>query len=380
MHELVYSGRLVVCMMIQEDIISKKKSWKWQEDMYVAERISECCCIIDLRDGLTLGSKELALSLHSSSIDTELQQLHFLFDVFAAQCNAVILLAWACTLEIVSPDSISYRVNRPSSCPHASVRPSGLQHSAETAALSSKVSRRAQDILCTAMRFSPRTYARRSMVGHHAMMHRVGSVDKDLSSAWTRRKLDMFLNLLLNYTWVPMEKLIQSGSRVKLKWVFMPCRSWMSGCKLVLEPFLSPHKIQFFDQASRAFVSKQSVQSWHPKMYESTVTVTITVTTVSGFWPPCCGLILTRWRLPSHYSHFHNDWFFFSKKRKHSGTQRCRKISNRCISVTGSNVEFFFQARKKTIIMKMRVIVILKMPHENKECLNLSPLFRTHQF
>ncbi len=39
--------------------------------------------------------------------------------------------------------------------------------------------------------------------------------------------------------------------------------------------------------------------------------------------------------------------FFFSKKRKYSGTQRCRKISNRCISVAGSNVEFFFQAKKK---------------------------------
>ncbi len=55
------------------------------------------------------------------------------------------------------------------------------------------------------------------------------------------------------------------------------------------------------------------------------------------------------------YSHFHNDRFFLSKNRKYSGTQRCRKISNRCISVTGSNVEFFFQAKKKTIIMKMRV-------------------------
>jgi hypothetical protein len=55
------------------------------------------------------------------------------------------------------------------------------------------------------------------------------------------------------------------------------------------------------------------------------------------------------------YSHFHNDWFFFSKKRKYGGTQRCRKISNRCISVTGSNVEFFFQAKKTSIIMKMRV-------------------------
>jgi hypothetical protein len=37
---------------------------------------------------------------------------------------------------------------------------------------------------------------------------------------------------------------------------------------------------------------------------------------------------------------------FFSKKRKYSGTQRCRKISNRCISVTGSNVEFFFRLKK----------------------------------
>jgi hypothetical protein len=63
--------------------------------------------------------------------------------------------------------------------------------------------------------------------------------------------------------------------------------------------------------------------------------------------------------MDASYSHFHNDWFFFSKKRKYSGTQRCRKFSNRCISVTGSNVEFFFQAKKKTIILKMRVCMYI---------------------
>ncbi len=38
--------------------------------------------------------------------------------------------------------------------------------------------------------------------------------------------------------------------------------------------------------------------------------------------------------------------FFFSKKRIYSGTQRCRKISNRCISVTGSNVGVFSGSKK----------------------------------
>jgi hypothetical protein len=68
--------------------------------------------------------------------------------------------------------------------------------------------------------------------------------------------------------------------------------------------------------------------------------------------------VLTYTLYTKTYSHFHSDWFFFSKKRKYSGTQRCRKISNRCISVTGPKVEFFFQAEKKTIIMKMRVQTI----------------------
>ncbi len=50
----------------------------------------------------------------------------------------------------------------------------------------------------------------------------------------------------------------------------------------------------------------------------------------------------------THYSHFHNDWFFLAKKENiDGGTQLCRKILNRCNSVTGSNVEFFFQAKKK---------------------------------
>ncbi len=65
------------------------------------------------------------------------------------------------------------------------------------------------------------------------------------------------------------------------------------------------------------------------------------------------------------YSHFHNDCLFFSKKRRYMGTKRCRKISNRFISNTGSNLQFFFQAKKKTVIMKMRVSRSLRVQIES---------------
>jgi hypothetical protein len=62
---------------------------------------------------------------------------------------------------------------------------------------------------------------------------------------------------------------------------------------------------------------------------------------------------------------------FLAKKRKYIGTKRCRKISNRCTSVTGSNVEFFFEAKKKTIIMKMRVYGIDMRKLSNESHLTL---------
>jgi hypothetical protein len=168
----------------------QEKTWFVGETMLILDTHQECCKN-DTSRPLTWGRRDRARSLQSSSMDTEPQQLHFSLEELAAQCKAVILLACAWTLEIVSPDSMSYSVSRPSSWPHARVRPSGLQHNAETGALSSKVSNRAHDILCTAMRFSPKTYAIRSMVGHQAIRHLAGSVESALSSAWTRRKLDM---------------------------------------------------------------------------------------------------------------------------------------------------------------------------------------------
>jgi hypothetical protein len=46
------------------------------------------------------------------------------------------------------------------------------------------------------------------------------------------------------------------------------------------------------------------------------------------------------------YSQFHNDCRFFSEKRNCICNKRCKKLSNRCVSVTGSSLEFFFGLKK----------------------------------
>ncbi len=58
------------------------------------------------------------------------------------------------------------------------------------------------------------------------------------------------------------------------------------------------------------------------------------------------------------YSDFHNDCLFLVKKEKYICTQRCGKTSNRCVSVTGPGLGFFFESKKKTIIMEIRVLYV----------------------
>jgi hypothetical protein len=58
-----------------------------------------------------------------------------------------------------------------------------------------------------------------------------------------------------------------------------------------------------------------------------------------------------------HFIHNTLIWFFFSEKRKHVGTQRCRKILNRRILNTRSNVQFFFQPQVNQSLWKWEYVI-----------------------
>ena len=79
-----------------------------------------------------------------------------------------------------------------------------------------------------------------------------------------------------------------------------------------------------------------------------------------GAYAHVCIHAYTRW-LSSHmhvspiYSHFHNDWCFFSLKKKLNVWSRDRNAPVRDFSTALGATIFSFFAKKKPIIMKMRV-------------------------
>ena len=120
---------------------------------------------------ITGGMNLLARSSESVSCDPPTPPFH------GAHDNAVTRAVCAAKLPTGSCNSMSYRTIRPSSWPEASIRPSGLQASAVTRVVfSEKVPSLTQESRWRAMWFSLVTYARRSIVGHHAMRTLAGAL------------------------------------------------------------------------------------------------------------------------------------------------------------------------------------------------------------
>ncbi len=174
-----------------------------------------------------------------------------------------------------------------------------------------------------------------------------------LNMGETQRRVDRKTSLCL-YAWMHACAILDALERLKHRGGGLQKDPFVYGCACVCK------YLEVLDALGRG-----RAQRWLDKrLVHVTLNLFLqpeTTATFGSIHRPCHSnyeyihIYASVYRYWTHHSHFHNDWFFLAKKKIYSGTQRCRKISNRCISVTESNVEFFFQAKKKAIIMKMRV-------------------------